>query len=66
MVPKEHWAAIFILAAIIQPDLQTACDERGFIWARSLENDVKRPRPSFPEARDVDPRTGEEATVKGD
>ena len=40
MVPKEHWAAILILAAIMEPDLQTACDEHGFIWARTLENDV--------------------------
>ena len=49
-----------ILAAIIEPDLQTACDEHGFIWARTLENDVRRPHPSFPETREVDPTTREE------
>ena len=35
MVPKEHWAAILILASIMEPDFQTAGDEHGFIWARS-------------------------------
>ena len=30
MVPKEHWASIFILAALIEPDIQLACDEHGF------------------------------------
>ena len=66
MVPKEHWAAIFSLAAIMEPDLQTACDEHGFIWAMSLENDVKRPHPSLPEASDLHPITGDECRVKGD
>ena len=66
MVPKKHWAAIFILAAILEPDLQTACDEYGFIWARTLENDVRRPHPSFPETKDVDPTTREEQMVRGD
>ena len=66
MVPKEHWAAILILAAIMEPDFQTACDEHGFIWARALENDVRRPHPSFPETEDVDPNAKEEHKVKGD
>ena len=52
MVPKEHWAAILILAAIMEPDFQTACDEHGFIWARTLECDMSRPHPGSFISRD--------------
>ena len=55
MVPKEHWATVLILGAIIEPDVQLACDEHGLIWARTLENDMKRPHPSFPEMDYVNP-----------
>ena len=64
MVPKDHWAAILILAAIT--DFQAACDEHGFIWVRTCECDVRRPHPSFPESEDVDPTTKEVSQVKGD
>ena len=66
MVPKEHWASILILAALIEPDVQMACDEYGFVWARTLENDMKRLLPSFPEMDYVNPATNEEHKVKGD
>ena len=66
MVPKEHWASILILAALIEPDLQVACDEHGFVWARTLENDMKRPHPSFPETEYVKATTQEEFKVRGD
>ena len=66
MVPKKHWAAIFILASLMDPDLQSACDEHGFIWARSLENDVSRPHPSFTETDEMDPITKEVKKVRGD
>ena len=66
MVPKEHWASILILAALIEPDIQMACDEHGFVWARTLVNDCKRPHPSFPEMDYVSPSTEEKYKVKGD
>ena len=66
MVPKEHWAAILILASLMEPDFQTACDEHGFIWVRTLEIDVTRPHPSFPEIEEVDPDTKEVRKIRGD
>ena len=66
MVPKEHWAAILILAAIMEPDVQAACDEHGSIWARTMECDVRRPHPSFPEMDYMHPTTREVHKVKGD
>ena len=66
MVPKEHWAAMFILASLMEPELQCACDEHGFIWVRACECDVRRPNPSFPETEVLDPSTKEATHVKGD
>ena len=66
MVPKHHWAAILILAAIMEPDFQAACDEHGFIWVRTYECDVRRPHPSFPEDDEVHPTTREIHKVRGD
>ena len=65
MVPKEHWAAIFTLAAIMEPDFQAACDEYGNIWVRTYECDVRRPHPSFPEDEVVHPTTREIQKVRG-
>ena len=31
MVPEEHWAAILISASLIEPDLQVAFDDYGFV-----------------------------------
>ena len=30
MVPKEHWATILIRAALIESDIQLACDDPSF------------------------------------
>ena len=65
MVPKIHWAAMFILASIMDSELQVACDRYGFIWIRATVCDIKRPRPAFVETID-DPETGEQLRVKGD
>ena len=36
MVPKIHWAAMLILASIMDTDLQVACDKYGFVWIRAI------------------------------
>ena len=66
MVPKEHWAAMFILASLMEPEFQMACDQHGFVWVRTCVCDVRRPRLSFPETEVKDPQTGETSRVKGD
>ena len=64
MVPKMHWAAMFILASIMDTDLQVACDKYGFVWVRALVCDIRRPRPTFTETiEDVD--TGEPVQING-
>ena len=35
MVPKHHWAAMLILASIMDTDLQMGCDKHGFVWVRT-------------------------------
>ena len=65
MVPRHHWAAMFILASIMDSDLQVACDKYGFIWVRTTVCDIKRPRPAFIETIN-DPETGEPAQVMRD
>ena len=65
MVPKEHWAAMFILASLMEPEFQMACDEHGFIWVRTCVCDVKRPNPSF-KAEVEDPMTKEKSQITGD
>ena len=66
MVPKHHWAAMFILASIMDTDLQMGCDKHGFVWVRTTVCDVKRPNPAFSETTMRDPNTGESIRVKGD
>ena len=66
MVPKEHWAAMFILASLMEPEFQTACDEHGFIWVRACVCDLRRPNPYFPETEVANPSTKEIFKVKGD
>ena len=66
MVPKEHWAAMFILASLMEPGFHIACDEHGFIWVRTCVCDIKRPNPSFPETEVEDPVSKETSHVKGD
>ena len=66
MVPHEYWASILILAAIIKSDLQMTCDEHSFLWARSLNNDFKRPHPAFPPTDYTNPTTNVEQKVQGD
>ena len=58
MVPKIHWAAMFILASIMDTDLQVACDKYGFVWVRAVVCDIRRPRPAFIETIE-DRETGE-------
>ena len=65
MVPKAHWAAMFILASIMDSDLQVACDKYGFIWIRATVCDIKRPRPAFKENIEK-PETGEQVQVTVD
>ena len=65
MVPKTHWAAMFILASIMDTDLQVACDKYGFVWVRVLVCDIRRPRPTFTETID-DVDTGEPVQINGD
>ena len=65
MVPKPHWAAMFILASIMDADLQVACDKYGFIWVRALVCDIRRPRPAFTETVQ-DPETGNPVQINGD
>ena len=65
MVPKAHWAAMFILASIMDSELQVVCDKYGFVWIRAVVCDIKRPRPAFIETID-DPETGEKVQVTGD
>ena len=65
MVPKHHWAAMFILASIIDTDLQMGCDQHGFVWVRTTVCDVKRPNPALSETTMKDPNTGESIRVKG-
>ena len=48
-VPKHHWAAMFILASIMDTDLQLGCDQHGFVWVRTCICDLKRPNPAFRE-----------------
>ena len=56
MVPKIHWAAMFILASIMDSELQVACDKYGFVWVRATVCDIRRPRPAFSETVN-DPET---------
>ena len=35
MVPKEPWEAMSILASLMEPEFQMACDEHGFVWVRT-------------------------------
>ena len=65
MVPKMHWAAMFILASIMDTDLQVACDKYGFVWVRALVCDIRRPRPTFTETIE-DENTGEPVQISGD
>ena len=66
MVPKEHWAAMFILASIMDTDFQLGGDEHGFVWVRTIVCDLKRPNPAFSETTIKDPVSGEPIRVKGD
>ena len=65
MVPKTHWAAMFILASIMDSDLQVACDKYAFVWVRATVCDIKRPRPEFTETVE-DPNTGDPVQISGD
>ena len=65
MVPKIHWAAMFILASIMDTDLQVACDKYGFVWVRTLVCDIRRPRPTFTETIE-DENTGQPIQITGD
>ena len=65
MVPKPHWAAMLILASIMDTDIQMACDKHGFVWVRTTVCDVKRPCPAFTETLE-DVNTGDPIQVKGD
>ena len=65
MVPKPHWAAMFILASIMDTELQVACDQYGFVWVRATVCDIKRPRPAFIETIE-DPETSEPTQITGD
>ena len=56
---------MFILASLMEPEFQSACDENGFIWVRACVCDVRRPNPSFPETEVVNPSTKETSHVKG-
>ena len=66
MVPKQHWAAMFILASIMDTDLQLGCDQHGFVWVRTRICDIKRPNPAFAETTVSDPVTGDLVRMKGD
>ena len=66
MVPKQHWAAMFILASIMDTDLQLGCDQHGFVWVRTRICDIKRPNPAFAETTMNDPVTNDLVRVKGD
>ena len=66
MVPKQHWAAMLILASIMDTDLQLGCDQHGFVWVRTCICDIKRPNPAFSETTTNDPVTGDLIRVKGD
>ena len=66
MVPKHHWAAMFILASIMDTDLQLGCDQHGFVWVRTCICDIKRPNPAFSETTITHPETGDLVRVKGD
>ena len=65
MVPKHHWAAMFILASIMDTDLQLGCDQHGFVWVRTCICDLKRPNPAFSETIITHPETGDLVRVKG-
>ena len=65
MVPKPHWAAMFILSSIMDSELQVACDKYGFVWIRAIVCDIKRPRPAFVETIE-DPETNQPVQVIGD
>ena len=65
MVPKAHWAAMFILASIMDSDLQVACDKYGFVWIRATVCDIKRPRPAFVETIE-DPETHQPVQITED
>ena len=56
---------MFILASIMDTDLQVACDKYGFVWVRTTVCDIRRPRPAFIETIE-DVNTGEPVQVMGD
>ena len=63
---KKHWAAMFILASIMDTDLEMGSDQHGFVWLRTCICDLKRPNPAFSETTITDPESGELVRVKGD
>ena len=42
----------------MEDDLHVACDERGFLWTRTVTSDFERPHPAFPPISSEDPVTG--------
>ena len=56
---------MFILASIMDTDLQVVDDKYGFVWVRALVCDIRRPRPTFTETIE-DENTGEPVQINGD